>query len=143
MGYAFNASIYVVGWGDAVQVIDIWFQAQEELDCGIYRHWGDFEARRTYLHDQIVVGLDAGVRGGGVDGVHIGSFQRGKGVIKTIADFLAPVNLSRDFQSMDFRASGAGLSGLDVREKLAGVTGENRMELLITFISLGQVPGAS
>ena len=58
MGYAFNASIYVVGWGDAVQVIDIWFQAQEELDCGIYRHWGDFKARRTYLHDQIVVGLD-------------------------------------------------------------------------------------
>ena len=75
MCYAFNASIYVVGWGDAVQVIDIWFQAQEELDCGIYRNWGDFEARRTYLHDQIVVGLDAGVRGGGVDGVHIGSFQ--------------------------------------------------------------------
>ena len=73
MCYAFNASIYVVGWGDAVQVIDIWFQAQEELDCGIYRNWGDFEARRTYLHDQIVVGLDAGVRGGGVDGVHIGS----------------------------------------------------------------------
>ena len=36
MCYAFNASIYVVGWGDAVQVIDIWFQAQEELDCGIY-----------------------------------------------------------------------------------------------------------
>ena len=42
MGYAFNASVYVVGRGDAVQVIDIWFQAQEELDCGIYRHWGIF-----------------------------------------------------------------------------------------------------
>ena len=44
---------------------------------------------------------------------------------------------------MDFRASGAGLSGPDVGEKLAGVIGENRMELLITFISLGKVPGAS
>ena len=75
MGYAFNASVYVVGWGDAVQVIDIWFQAQEELDCGIYRHGGDFQARRTNLHDQIVVSLDAGVGGGGVDGVHIRGFQ--------------------------------------------------------------------
>ena len=44
---------------------------------------------------------------------------------------------------MDFRACGAGLVGPDVREKLAGVTGENRMELLITLISLGKVPGAS
>ena len=75
MGYAFSASINVVGWGDTVQVVDIWSQAQEELDCGIYRNWGDFEARRTYLHDQIVVSLDAGVGGGGVDGVHMRSFQ--------------------------------------------------------------------
>ena len=77
-----------------------------------------------------------------MDGVHIRSFQRGKGVIKTIADFLAPVDLSRDFQSMDFRACGAGLTGPDVGEKLTGVTGENGMELLITFISLGKVPGS-
>ena len=97
MGYAFSASINVVGWGDTVQVVDIWSQAQEELDCGMYRHWGDFKAGRTYLHDHIIVGLDAGVRGGGVDGVHIRSFQRGKGVVKTIRNFFAPVNFSRDF----------------------------------------------
>ena len=44
---------------------------------------------------------------------------------------------------MDFRASGAGLSGPDVGEKLAGVAGEDGMELLITFISLSKVSGTS
>ena len=43
---------------------------------------------------------------------------------------------------MDFRACRAGLAGPDVGEELAGVTGENGMELLITFISLGKVPGS-
>ena len=43
---------------------------------------------------------------------------------------------------MDFRACGAGLTGPDVGEKLTGVTGENGVELLITFISLGKVPGS-
>ena len=78
-----------------------------------------------------------------MDGVHIRSFQRGKGVKKTITDFFATVNLSRNFESMDFRACGAGLSGPDVGEKLAGVAGEDGMKLLVTFISLRKVPGTS
>ena len=103
MNSTLHTCIDIVSWGDAIQVINIWFQRHQEHHCSLARDGGDLQASRADLHNLVVVLLDAYVGGRGVDWGHIRCFQVGERIIKTVTNIFASVHLFRDFKGLNFR----------------------------------------